>query len=68
MTRSQLDRERDRQQETLDALNRASQRTTKVTAQRRAGCCDWSWWGGRLRSAPGPAATVTSRSAAGRPR
>jgi hypothetical protein len=37
MTRSQLDRERDRQQDVLDALNRASERKTKVTAKPRGG-------------------------------
>lgn len=37
MTRSQLDRERERQQDVLDALNRASQRKTKVTAKPRGG-------------------------------
>ena len=36
-TRSQLDRERDRQQDILDALNRASERKTKVTAKPRGG-------------------------------
>ena len=37
MTRTQLDRERDRQQDVLDALNRASERKTKVTAKPRGG-------------------------------
>ena len=37
MTTSQLERERDRQQDVLDALNRASERKTKVTAKPRGG-------------------------------
>lgn len=37
MTKSQLERERDRQQDVLDALNRASERKTKVTAKSRGG-------------------------------
>jgi hypothetical protein len=37
MTRSQLERERDRQKDVLDALNRASERKTKVTAKPRGG-------------------------------
>jgi hypothetical protein len=37
MTRSQLDRERERQHDVLDALNRASERKTKVTAKLRGG-------------------------------
>jgi len=37
MTKSQLERERDRQQDVLDALNRASERKTKVTAKPRGG-------------------------------
>jgi hypothetical protein len=37
MTRSQLDRERDRQQDVLDALNRASERKTKITSKPRGG-------------------------------
>jgi hypothetical protein len=37
MTKSQLERERDRQQDMLDALNRASERKTKVTAKPRGG-------------------------------
>ncbi len=37
MTRSQLDRERERQHDVLDALNRASERKTKVTAKPRGG-------------------------------
>ncbi len=37
MTRSQLDRERDRQQDVLDGLNRASERKTKITAKPRGG-------------------------------
>ena len=37
MTRSQLEREREREQDVLDALNRASERKTKVTAKPRAG-------------------------------
>jgi hypothetical protein len=37
MTRSQLERERDRQRSVLDALNRASERKTKVTAKPRGG-------------------------------
>ena len=37
MTRSQLEREREREQDVLDALNRASERKTKVTAKPRVG-------------------------------
>ena len=37
MTRSQLEREREREQDVLDALNRASERKTKVTAKPRGG-------------------------------
>ena len=37
MTRSQLEREREREQDVLDALNRASERKTKITAKPRAG-------------------------------
>jgi hypothetical protein len=37
MTNSQLERERDRQQDVLAALNRASERKTKVTAKPRGG-------------------------------
>jgi hypothetical protein len=37
MTKSQLERERDRQHDVLDALNRASERKTKVTAKPRGG-------------------------------
>ena len=37
MTKSELERERDRQQDVLDALNRASERKTKVTAKPRGG-------------------------------
>jgi hypothetical protein len=37
MTKSQLDVERDRQQDVLDALKRASERKTKVTAKPRGG-------------------------------
>ena len=37
MTRSQLGREREREQDVLDALNRASERKTKVTAKPRGG-------------------------------
>jgi hypothetical protein len=37
MTKSQLDRERDHEREMLDALNRASQHKTKVTAKPRGG-------------------------------
>jgi hypothetical protein len=37
MTKSQLERERDREQDVLDALNRASERKTKVTAKPRGG-------------------------------
>jgi hypothetical protein len=37
MTRSQLERERHRERDVLDALNRASERKTKVTAKPRGG-------------------------------
>ena len=37
MTRSELEREREREQSVLDALNRASERKTKVTAKPRGG-------------------------------
>ena len=37
MTKSQLEREREREQDVLDALNRASERKTKVTAKPRGG-------------------------------
>lgn len=37
MTKSELERERDRQQDVLDALNRASERKTKITARPRGG-------------------------------
>jgi hypothetical protein len=37
MTRSELEREREREQSLLDALNRASERKTKVTANPRGG-------------------------------
>ena len=37
MTRSQLEREQERQHDVLDALNRASERKTKVTAKPRGG-------------------------------
>ena len=37
MTKSQLERERDRQQDVLDALKRASERKTTVTAKPRGG-------------------------------
>jgi len=37
MTRSQLEQEREREQDVLDALNRASERKTKVTAKPRGG-------------------------------
>ena len=37
MTRTQLDRERERQHVVLDALNRVSERKTKVTAKPRGG-------------------------------
>jgi hypothetical protein len=37
MTRSQLEREREREQDILDALNRASERKTKVTSKPRGG-------------------------------
>jgi len=37
MTRSQLEREHEREQDVLDALNRASERKTKVTAKPRGG-------------------------------
>ena len=37
MTRSELERERDREQSVLDALNRASERKTEITAKPRGG-------------------------------
>ena len=37
VTRSELEREREREQSVLDALNRASERKTKVTAKPRGG-------------------------------